>query len=200
MSAWRRAIQQLFPAPELGQARQEHDALLNALLGSDESEVEKICFNRPSTVTWQEAAHPVYCDSPVQERIAWAQEGAFNTSQPPETPLQALDRPEPVQSRLYLVRKDASGTTRKMGLASHVVQPRDLVCKVRSSRKAVLVRLVEVGEWQVRVQVFGTALATEDVCGKTRECDLAERWTSLKRESGSLNVHVDAGTIFMLLE
>jgi hypothetical protein len=87
-----------------------------------------------------------------------------------------------------------------MGVASRLVQPRDLVCGVRWSRRALLVRVVEVGQRKTSVRVFGTALATEDLCGAAGECDFAERWTSLRNESASVNVHVDAGTIFMLLE
>jgi hypothetical protein len=199
---WRGAIQRLFPAAELGPARWEHDALLDTLLGSDESEVEKMCFNRPSTVTWQEDSKESYTlsKSPVQNCIAWAVREVSFASQPPETPQQAPDRLAPVQPRLYLVKNGASRTARKMGVASRLVQPRDLVCAVRSSRRALLVRVVEVGQWKASVRVFGTALATEDLCGVARKCDFAERWTSLKKESDSLNVHVDAGTIFMLLE
>jgi hypothetical protein len=198
--AWRGAIQQLFPATELGPARQEHDALLDALLGSDESEVEKMCFNRPSTVTWQEG--PISRGkSPVHKCITGAEGIVSFTFLPPEPPQQAPDRLAPVQPRLYLVRNHAGGTARKMGVASRLVQPRDLVCAVRSSRRALLVRMVEVCEWGYpSVRVFGTALATEDLCGAAWECDFAERWTSLQKDSVRLHVHVDAGTIFMLLE
>jgi hypothetical protein len=202
VSAWRGAIQQLFPAAELGHARQEHDELLDALLGSDESEVEKMCFNRPSTVTWKEDSRATYDPSqaPVQDYIVGAQGGVYFASQPSETPQQAPDRLAPVQPRLYLVRSKASRTARKMGVASRLVQPHDLVCGVRSSRRALLVRVVEAGEWKVSVRVFGTALATEDLSGRGGECDFEERWTSLREESTILDVHVDAGTIFMLLE
>ncbi|KAB5515112.1 heterokaryon incompatibility protein-domain-containing protein [Coniochaeta sp. 2T2.1] len=202
VSAWRVAIQELFPATELGQARWEHDALLDALLGSDESEVEKMCFNRPSTVTWQEGSREPYHyrPSPVQDRIALAKRKTSFASQPPETPQQAPDRLAPVQPRLYLVRSDADRTARKMGVASRLVQLLDLVCGVRSSRRALLVRMVEVDGWKVTVRVFGTALATEDLCGAAEEYGFAKRWTSLRNESTALNVHVDAGTIFMLLE
>jgi hypothetical protein len=200
VSAWRGAIQQLFPAAELGHARWEHDELLNALLGSDESEVEKMCFNRPSTVTWQEDSGYDLRRAPVQSYIIGARGGVSSASQLPETPQQAPDRLAPVQPRLYLVRSNAGRTARKMGVASRLVQPHDLVCGVRSSRRALLVRVVEVGEWKASVRVFATALATEDLCGTGGECDFEKRWTSLRRESDSLDVHVDAGTIFMLLE
>ncbi|PON30110.1 hypothetical protein TGAM01_v201477 [Trichoderma gamsii] len=51
---WHIATQCLYPAVELGSAHAEYDKLLYALLESDESEIEKACFNRPSHVTWLE--------------------------------------------------------------------------------------------------------------------------------------------------
>ncbi len=53
-SAWRLAIQKVFSAAEWGPARQESDELLRALLESNDSDVEKMCFNRPSSVVWKD--------------------------------------------------------------------------------------------------------------------------------------------------
>jgi hypothetical protein len=86
-----------------------------------------------------------------------------------------------------------------MGVASGLVQPSDLVCWVRSSRRALLVRVVEEDDWCTKVRVFGTALATEDMRGSTP--DLAQRWMSLREDGGArFQVQLDADTIFMLLE
>ncbi|KAK3900987.1 heterokaryon incompatibility protein-domain-containing protein [Staphylotrichum tortipilum] len=189
VSAWRGAIQRVFAAPELGFARQEHDALLDALLRSDESEVERMCFNRPSTVIWRENTKSSLSNYDCNSR-----------SPPPEPIQQAPDRLAPVQPRLYLVRRTPDRTAQKMGVASSLVQSLDLVCGVRSSRRALLVRVVEVGTWNTSVRVFGTALATEDLCGGAGGCDFEERWMSLGKGGNSLDVHVDAGTIFMILE
>ncbi len=201
VSAWRGAIQELFPATELGHARWEHDALLRALLGSNELEVEKMCFNRRSTVTWQEDISKGYnTKSPVQYHIAQAQRGTSFSPQAPEPLQQPSDRLAPVQPRVYLVRSSGSRTARKMGVASQLIWPEDLVCGVRSSRRALFVRAREASKWKASVRVYGTALATEDLCGASEECNFAERWESLRQECRSLKIHVDAGTIFMLLE
>ena len=53
-SGWRLAIQKVFSAAEWGPARQESDELLRALLESNDSDVEKMCFNRPSSVVWKD--------------------------------------------------------------------------------------------------------------------------------------------------
>lgn len=202
VSGWLGAIQQLFPASELGQARREHDMLLDALLRSDESEVEKTCFNRPSTVIWQEETGGSFgrYQGRAQDYIASAQGTVSPTSQALQTAQQAPARLAPVQPQLYLVRSKDGPTTRKMGVASRLIEPRDLICGVRSSRRALLVRVVEADEENASVRVFGTALATEDLCGTAEKCDYAKRWTSLREGGAILKAHVDAGTIFTLLE
>jgi hypothetical protein len=175
--------------------------LLQALLRSDESEVEKTCFNRPSTVIWQEEGESYQSrQAPARHYIARAQSKVSLTSQPLETPKQAPVGLSPVQPQLYLVRSKDGLTMRKMGVASRLIQPRDLVCGVHSSRRALLVRVREVDKRNASVRVFGTALATEDLCGTAEKCDYAKRWTSLREGGAILKAHVDAGTIFMLLE
>jgi hypothetical protein len=84
-----------------------------------------------------------------------------------------------------------------MGIASGLVKPGDLVCWVRSSKRALTVRVIKKDSWKTKLRVFGTALATEDVCSSVP--DYAKRWISLKDE-WSMEVQLDAGTIFMLLD
>jgi hypothetical protein len=195
---WPIAIQSLFPGNELGSAHWEYDMLLGTLLESDDSKVETMCFNRPSNVVWKEQK------SYSETTESYIQKVENNTS----VPLQSLDTPQqgtdglaPVQPRLYLARNWHTGFTRhKMGVASGLVQLRDLVCWVRSSRRALLVRVVESTDWRSTVRVFGTALVTVDMRGPTPdERQFTERWESLENER-KLEVQVDAGTIFMLLE
>lgn len=193
--AWRTATQRLFPATELGLAYREHDSLLHALLECDESEIETKCFNRPSTVVWEDSkTYPQLHEA--QDYIMQVQKGIDTTTfQLPQMPQQATDRLAPVQPRLYLAKRHGSSTPRKMGVASGLVQQGDLVCWVRSSRKALLIRVIGEG----KARVFGTALATEDICISTADYNYAQRWESLKDE-WSTNAQVDAGTIFILLE
>jgi hypothetical protein len=63
-----------------------------------------------------------------------------------------------------------------------------------------LVRVVEADKCKAGVRVFGIALATEDICGTAEKYDYAKRWTSLREGGAILKVHVNTGTIFMLLE
>ena len=113
---------------------------------------------------------------------------------------QATDRLASVQPRLYLAKRYRDPTLRKMGVASGLVQPGDLVCWVRSSRRALLVRVLAAADhWDTKLRVFGTALATEDMSVSTPDYDYAHRWISLEGE-WSMEVQVDAGMIFMLLE
>jgi hypothetical protein len=195
---WRSATQQLFPADEMGQARREHDRLLSALLGSDESEVEMQCFNRPSAVVWKDSKDPRGYPASAREYVEGVQsntEAIVSTLS--QMPQQTTDRLASVQPRLYLAKRRTYGTPRKMGIASGLVQPGDLVCWVRSSKRALLVRVIKKDSWNTELRVFGTALATEDVCSSVP--DYAKRWNSLKDE-WSMEVQLDAGTIFMLLD
>ena len=196
---WRIAIQRLFQADELAAAHREYDKLLNALLESDESEIEKTCFNRPSPVVWKDKTDHYHSPTSVEEYIerVWRYSTGTAKFQWPQNPPQATDRLAPVQPRLYLAKKIQDHTPRKMGVASGLVQRNDLICWVRSSRRAILVRVVEKDS-QRHLRVFGTALATEDMCGSMPGCDYAERWRSLEYEWRT-SIQIDADTIFMLL-
>lgn len=196
-SDWRIATQRLFPAKQLGSAHREHDSLLRALLESDESDIEMTCFHRPSTVVWKE---PRRQNGSAKGYIAEVQ-GTIGTTvfELPQMSQQATDRLAPVQPRLYLAKRNDDPTPRKMGVASGLVRPGDLVCWVRSTKRAILVRIIGEDQGCAKARVFGTALATEDICVSAPDQDYAQRWQSLKGE-WRMTVQVDAGTVFMLLE
>jgi hypothetical protein len=198
---WRIAIQKLFPADELGSAHQEYDQLLYALLESNESEIETTCFNRPSPVIWEERSGSGKFPPSTRDYIKEVQIRTGATGfQWRQIPPQVTDRLAPVQPRLYLAKTSRGRTLRKMGVASGLVQQSDVVFWVRSSRRALLVRVVEeMRTNKSKMRVFGTALATEDMCGSTPDNDYAQRWRSLESE-WTTKVQIDAGTIFMLLE
>ncbi len=196
-SRWRLAIQHVFSADEWGPARQESDELLRALLESNDSDVEMMCFNRPSTVVWKERRDSGSFEPPSAGHYIkkWDWPAVFEFSR---TRQQVTDGAASVQPRIYLAKEFRNPTPRKMGVASGLVQAKDVVCWVRSSRRALLVRVVDDGRQYnaSKARVFGTALTTEDVRGLGQDCDYAQRWASLK---GKVEVQVDAGTIFMLL-
>lgn len=197
-SRWNSAIQRAFPPDEMAAAHRERDRLLHALLESDKSEVEMMCFNRPSTVVWKErnSGDPQRVLS-AQDYIDKVRKATEATgSRLPQMPRQTTSRLASVQPHLYLAKRHHGPTLWKMGVASGLVRPQDLVCWVRSSARALLVRVVEGGAWASKARVFGTALATEDMCGST--LDYAQRWTSLEGEWHT-EVQLDAETIFMLL-
>lgn len=200
-SEWRSATQWLFPANELGPATREHDSLLHKLLESDESEVEMKCFNRPSTVVWAERMGSSYPENALEYIKSVRRKSGTVAFRSPQAPEQVAGREASVQPRLYLAKRDIGPTPRRMGIASGLVEPGDLVCWVRSSRRALLVRVVgELGVYpnKARLRVFGTALATEDMHSSTPDYDC--RWRLLEKNDLMPEIQVDAGTIFMLLE
>ncbi|PKK43139.1 hypothetical protein CI102_13571 [Trichoderma harzianum] len=191
---WRTATQRLFPADELGSAHQEYDKLLHALLESDESEVEKACFNRPSPVVWEQRNTLGYQShhlESVQDYIRRVHQVTKTTTfKWKQKPQEVTDRLAPVQPRLYLA-KDGNRTQRKMGLASSLVQQNDVVFRVPSAKRALLVRVVQEEKSKSKARVVGTALTTKDMCSSTPDNDYTG-WTT--------TVHLDAGTLFMLLD
>ncbi|KAL6802806.1 heterokaryon incompatibility domain-containing protein [Trichoderma sp. SZMC 28013] len=201
---WRIATQQLFPGDELGLAHQEYDRLLHALLELDESKIEAACFNRPSPVIWRDL-EPRNRPTNILNYIRWAlHETKTTTLQRPQLLQGVTDRLAPVQPRLYLAKQPGGCTLRKMGVASGLVQPNDIVVSIRSSRRALLVRVVEVEEHSentcTKLRMFGTALTTEDVCGATPKSkgEYEQRWKSV--DERTTEVQIDAGTLFMLLD
>lgn len=196
-SIWRAATQRVFPGDELGLALQEHDILLRALLEPNGPDMEAQCFNRPSTVVWGEDTTK-YPNATKYSRLV-QNPANRKDSQVLQEPVQYADKLPSVQNRLYLAKNRSGSTTRKMGVASALVQPGDLVCWVQWSRRALLVRVVHEGHSISKLRVFGTAMTTEDVCGWHLNFDYAKRWSSLKG-MWHMPVAVDAGTVFMLLD
>ncbi|KAK4125735.1 HET-domain-containing protein [Parathielavia appendiculata] len=208
-TGWSTAIQRLFPAGELGPARKEYDNLVSTLLESNDSDVEKMCFNRPSSVVfWSTAKCNDYRSETVRGCIEQIEKRNNNlTIQFPYTLQQGADKPlTSVQPRLYLAKSYTRDKPSwpKMGVASGLVELRDLVCWVRSSRRALLVRDTSTsagdGYIEKKARVFGTALVTGDMRRPAPDKDFyTNRWSSLENEK-KLKIQVDASTIFTLLE
>ncbi|KAL7935866.1 hypothetical protein V8C35DRAFT_298438 [Trichoderma chlorosporum] len=114
-------------------------------------------------------------------------------------PQQVTDRLAPVQPRLYLAKAPGgSQTPRKMGVASGLVQPKDILLWVRSSRRALLARVFRDSSLP-KARIFGTALVTEDVCDLASDIDYEQRWNSRQNTiSSTAEIYIDAGTVFML--
>ncbi|KAH8681849.1 heterokaryon incompatibility protein-domain-containing protein [Xylariales sp. PMI_506] len=195
-SEWRFATQLQFPGNELGQAHHEHDILLYTLIESDESEIEGKCFNRPSTILWKDFAYTSGYPDRVKHYADQAQSAASQLRQPPT---ETTNKSASVQPRLYLAKGFGSTTRRRMGIASSLVQLGDLVCCARSSRKAILVRIVQNDFFGAKLRAFGTAVTTEDLSRSALDYNDSDRWNSLSKES-KMEVKVDASTIFTLLD
>lgn len=195
LSQWKLAIQRLF-REHPGEAHEERDRLLHALLESTGTDIEGKCFNRPSTVVWE--ARSLLLDSGryryaakdyLDDVRSWTGITAFSVHQKPQ---QSTDSLAPVQPRLFLTKWLHRNSQWKMGIASALVQPDDLVCWVRSSRRALLVRAV--GECQLRV--FGTAMVTNDICSQAP--DYRQRWESVGNLA-KMTIQLDAETLYLLL-
>ncbi|KAB5549389.1 heterokaryon incompatibility protein-domain-containing protein [Coniochaeta sp. 2T2.1] len=180
VSEWRGVLQKLFSADEMGPTHREHDKLLQVLLESDESEVEKKCFNRPSTVVWEdrnwatcEIGSIEYSIKSSRDYIKQVEEDrGVIASRSTHWAQENTDRLSSIQPRLYLAKRayDPSWNPppRRMGIASSLIQPGDLVCWIRWSRRALLVRMIDGTSFYAKLRAFGTALTADDIMRRTR--------------------------------
>jgi hypothetical protein len=101
---------------------------------------------------------------------------------------------------MYLAYSGTGQTIRRVGLAAGGIQVGDLVCWVREAKRAFLVRLVgTVGRRSAQARLFGAVLA--DMDGFLNEVDSRDdRWDYMRDVDRRVDVDVDAGTMFLLLD
>ena len=191
---WAAEIQRNF-REELGEAHYENDTLMRSILESDETRLTSACFSHVSNVRWRED----WSDTTLGRRyegMIHAAKSKYSVSSrsrseisPNDTLLSAGN------SHLFLIKNCYRRETPwKMGIASSLAQPGDLVCWIHGVERALIVRETLA---ERRWQVFGTALFTRDFCSndKTRH----ETGLSWFQDDERLNVKIDAATIYILL-
>ncbi|KAK3897785.1 heterokaryon incompatibility protein-domain-containing protein [Staphylotrichum tortipilum] len=178
-SEWCSVLAKVFKGTSQSGARREYDELLGMLLSSANGEVKARCFSRSGTATWR-----------------------GSSSRPPSSEARHLVRGLAAsgQPRLYLAKSGTGHTIRSVGVAAGGIQVGDLVCWVREAKRAFLVRLAgKVEQRSAQARLFGAVLA--DMVGFTKEVDSRDnRWEYMRDWDNRLEVDVDAGTMFLLLD
>ncbi|KAH8683229.1 heterokaryon incompatibility protein-domain-containing protein [Tricladium varicosporioides] len=190
---WAAEIQQNFQG-ELGEAHRENDILMRYILESDEAHLVSTCFSHVSNVrwgiSWDDTLGWYYSD--MTQRI----KSRYSVLSRPRSETSPNDTlPPDGNSHLFLIKNcSREQTPWKMGIASSLAQPGDLVCWVHGTERALILRATLA---ERMFQVFGTALLTADF-------DLNGKANHTARLSGfygseKLTVKMDAATIYALL-
>ncbi|KAF6824037.1 HET domain-containing protein [Colletotrichum musicola] len=178
---------------DLSSAHKENTKLMNALQASGDGKLAGFCSSQGGLVRWR--AYPFNSTT---------RKGPFSTFFPArysegDEALASKSRPgAPGDAYLYRLSAGPGGKLpRKMGIASGQALPGDLVCWVQGVKRAVVVRMYKGQDRPAdnMLQVFGTALVTDDVAG-TQE-DTVERCRLGGYEQTTLKL--DPRTIFTLL-
>jgi hypothetical protein len=183
---WAGEVQQNFK-DEIGEAHRENDTLMRYILEMDEARLSAMCFSHVSDVRWlcsfkNRSLLDLYNDT-IQAKQGDTQPTTTGSSKP------------------FLVANCARNKTPwKMGIASSLAQPGDLICWVPGIERALILRVSFEQEKKTRriyLQGFGTALFTDDF----DSADKARHAGRLKTfsENEKLDIYIDAATIYVLL-
>ncbi|PMD20692.1 hypothetical protein NA56DRAFT_704495 [Hyaloscypha hepaticicola] len=203
---WAGQVQQNF-RDELGDAHRENDTLMRYILEFDEARLAAICYGHVSNVRW--------LDSPGDSRwkintlnsyidTIQANQDRYASKLNPNTQASSDDvQTGPAgSSKPFLVRNRARRKTPwKMGIASSLAQPGDLICWVPGIQRALILRasfkqLKKIHKGTI-LQGFGTALFTDDFdsTDKARHADRLKTFSDCEK----LDIQIDAATIYVLL-
>lgn len=183
---------------ELGKAHQENDTLMRAIVESDETRLVSACFNHVSNVRWRVDWSYSSLGRSYKRTFQDTKNSVAPRSSSEVSPKDNLYTAR--NSQLFLVKNYFRGKTpRKMGIASGLAEPGDLVCSIPGVGRALIVRVSSGSEWiqENCMQVFGTALFT----GEFSRLNESQYDTNLSwhRNDERLYVNIDATTIFLLL-
>ncbi|PMD42254.1 hypothetical protein L207DRAFT_553431 [Hyaloscypha variabilis F] len=197
---WVGEIQRNFKS-DLGEAHREKDILMRAIQDFDKSQLASMCFSHVSSVRWSIGLEFYAAPSslvPYQDLIRQAQSRDEVSI---ETKAQAASKSVQTSanstSHLFLVENSVHRQTPwKMGVASSLAKPGDLVCWIHGITKALILR-ANLGERAGTVQVFGTALFTEDFKPNSKSPHSSRLYWFTKDET--IDIQIDAATIYVLL-
>jgi hypothetical protein len=197
---WASEIQRNF-RHELGEAHRENDKLMRSVLEFSEARLASMCFSHVSNVRWllnsfyTPTAQPWgYKDMIVEKKDKYASSLSSQT----QSSSSDIRTATASSSRLFLVANRPRGQTPwKMGIASSLAQPGDLICWVQGVERALILRVTFGQERVVSLQGFGTALFTDDF-DSNGNADHVSRLKSFSLLE-KLDVQIDAATIYVLL-
>ncbi|KAN0102034.1 Heterokaryon incompatibility protein (HET) domain containing protein [Hyaloscypha variabilis] len=188
---------------DLGEAHREKDILMRAIQDFDKSQLESMCFSHVSSVRW--SINLGDCSLPAtaglcnyQYHIGQAQSrDEVSIEAKAQAASQIVQVSATSTSHLFLVKNSWRGQTPwKMGVASSLAKPGDLVCWIQGVNRALILRVNMVKEIAI-LRVFGTALFTEDFKPNSKSPHSSRlSWFNIGE---MLDIQMDAATIYVLL-
>jgi len=185
----------------LGEAHRENDILMRAILENNETNLASLCFSHVSNVPWDDLQG--YCNSSkvLKTYASTIKEGKskYSASSWAKSRVSSHDAlPSFRCSHLFLIKNLLHNKTlSKMGIASELAQPGDLVCWIPGVERALTLRVTLREKADALLQVFGTALFSEDFDKNDKEHhDSRLKWF---HEEAKFAIRMDAATIFVLL-
>ncbi|KAH8806045.1 heterokaryon incompatibility protein-domain-containing protein [Xylogone sp. PMI_703] len=194
---WAAEIQENF-REELGEAHRENDTLMRAIMESDETRLASMCFGHVSNVGWRPDDSYYLPKSYVSEIEAIKSNQLVSAPLRSETPLNDI-LCSSRNASLFLIKSFMhGGTTSKMGIASSLAQPGDLVYRIPGVERALIIRAKIKHNMLLGVQAIGTAILADniDVDNKTH---FTSNRSTFQDNSARLNVRMDALTVYALL-
>ncbi len=204
---WAGQVQQNFK-DELGDAHRESDRLMHYILEFDGARLATMCCGHVSNVRWLERTLPDSLLSGPKwlefyNKNVQAMQDKYASKLNPNTQASSDDdHTGPARlSRPFLVANCARKKTPwKMGIASSLAQPGDLICWVPGIERALILRVKfeqERRKNKTYLQGIGTALFTDDF-DSTNEARHASRLETFSNDE-KLDIYIDAATIYVLL-
>jgi hypothetical protein len=194
---WAGEVQRNF-RQELGEAHRENDKLMRSIWEFSEARLASMCFSHVSNVRWKPSYMSwdrLYKDMIRETKEQYPSSSLSSQSQPSSNDTRTATTSS---SRLFLVANRARGQTPwKMGIASSLAQPGDLICWVQGLERALILRVNLDHQRVIFLQVFGTALFTDDF-DLNGSANHVSRLRSFS-DSEKLYIQIDAATIYVLL-
>ena len=190
---WTQQVQKGFKN-DINSASLESDRLISRILKSKDTDLARLCSSHVSGVRWgrlagYESLLSYYfganqCIDISGLPDAWQQSNQNATS----------------NAYLYQIHNNRLGSIPwKMGITSAQARPGDLICWVMGSSKAFVVRLGGEVKGYLTSQIFGTALATNDLALSEVDCKTRSDWLKMEGSQGTTYLRMDAATIFIAL-
>lgn len=180
-------------------AHHESEWCLRGIVDPDGPDLSRTCFSYTSTVQWTTSAYPYKANS-IPERVLervqdlqsrdHTEKGFSDVAPKSETQTGNI--------RLYQLYGFEGGNNWRFGIASHQVQLGDLICWVKSTSRALIIRLIQNNP--PIFQAIGTAIVAADIRGSSKEKH-ADRLKSFQNrfQDSDMATFIDSTLIFILV-
>jgi hypothetical protein len=192
---WEEYIQLNFK-DELAGAYHDSNYLLEAIIGSSETQLTSTCSSNISTVRWRGDLGQPWYHSAYSFSINLMKEfnpGIEAAQKISSNPARGHIPGAPVLFQIY--EPCGVSTPWKVGISTRLVQTGDLIYCVPGVKQVLIIRVHTIDESFAKLQIFGTGMVFDDVVGYKWDVERKDR--RLTHET--TEIKMDARTLFALL-